>query len=41
MPGVGGALELDRGVRPEDIQVLGSRDQVDAGCVFERLQEML
>jgi hypothetical protein len=41
MPGVGGALELDRGIRREDIQVLSSRDQVAAGCVFERLQEML
>jgi hypothetical protein len=30
MPGVGGALELDRGVRREDIQVLSSRDQVAA-----------
>jgi len=30
MPGVGGALELDRGVRREDIQVLSSRDQVVA-----------
>ena len=30
MPGVGGALELDRGIRREDIQVLSSRDQVAA-----------